>query len=129
MIPCISKGKVMKNILVLLCLVAAMQFSQAHFISGTDLFRMFQSYERVDQNRASASDFNNASQFIGYVQGVYDFIGYTVCLPEGTTSRQIFLTVGNYLKNNPGKWNESGWVAVDWALDSAYHCPGMKKYQ
>lgn len=64
-----------------------------------------------------------AGLYDGYVAGVaYATNGEVWCPTPNVTNGQLKAVVGKYLKENPGKWNESALVLVFVALKQNFPC-------
>jgi hypothetical protein len=59
-----------------------------------------QESEKADAN-ASGTDWNKAYEYVGYISGVYDAIGFLFNLPARVTKGQIMAVVAKYLRIIP----------------------------
>ena len=62
--------------------------------------------------------------FMGYVMSVYDVLETlrSICAPPTIEAAQVFAISGNYIKQNPARWNENATILISEALMKAFPC-------
>lgn len=91
----------------------------AGFFSGNKLVERMREFEKTDTNVKDAN-MADATDYMGYVTGVYDATEYSYNSPEGITRGQICWIVAKYLKEHPERWSESAATLVIDALKEAF---------
>lgn len=106
------------------CLWHLVCTAQAGFYSGNDLVKWLDSYDRVQQDRASAQDAGNASTLMGYVTGITEALHRmdATCPPGNMRIRQVVALTKAELQSAPEQWHEDGDLFVGRALMKAYPC-------
>ena len=97
--------------------------AKAGFLTGNDLYELYKASIRAGQASASDKDFQDTSEYLGYVTGVWDALeGFVVCTGDNITRGQIGDMVGEYLKNNPGIRDKQASSIIMIYLNSKYPC-------
>lgn len=113
----------MKSSFVALAISLACSASYGGFVDGNKLQKLADAHKRVSLPNPSQSDFNDAFQFIGYVQGVHDTLdAISICSPENVTAGQLNAVVKKYLDANPEKWGLEANMLIYYALSKAFPC-------
>lgn len=112
----------MRNkVFILLISLLTIKVCHASYKNGQDLEKGRIEYEK--SNLGIAYDATTYALYAGYIFGVVDSADYKdFCIPINTTGAQLFSIVGNYVKENPDKWNASAYVFVSNALFRAFPC-------
>ena len=116
----------MKNIIAALLLFFSFNNfanSSGYFKTGFDLENGRIAYEKTTaSNNAKYEDTVIAVSYTAYITGIYDVTANFICAPKDVTGFQIMAIVGNFIKDNPKKWNlPSVGIIVD-AISDAYPC-------
>ncbi len=123
----------MRTILAMAALLIA---TTATAKDGNYLIGVARAHERVisatDYRQVLDSDFKDASEYMAYVQGVFDTHMVLAenevmprpffCAPENATVGQVTSIVTKYMKENPDKWGMSAPTIVMKALHDAFPC-------
>lgn len=99
----------------------------AEFMTGNDLLRLAEANNRVTSRTASDADYQDSSQFFGYLQGAFDANRNLVCPPSGFTTGQLSEIVKKFIRNNPEKLHFTGDVIVLLAMSESFTCKQTKK--
>ncbi|MEK6804184.1 MAG: Rap1a/Tai family immunity protein [Nitrospirota bacterium] len=94
--------------------------ASAAFYDGNNLIPMMQEGEKA--NRSEKADYLSASRFMGYVTGVADSLGGSICIPESVTISQLGAIVTKYLNEHPDEWHLAGSHLVTKALRVTFPC-------
>lgn len=116
-----SKGKHLTAFaFAVLCICAWPDASAADFYDGNKLVPMMREGEKAA--RSEEADFLSASRFMGYVTGVSDSLGGSICVPENVTVGQLGAVVTKYLNDHPDQWHLAGSHLVAKALEATFPC-------
>lgn len=97
--------------------------SSAAFMSGNDLYQIYESYKRADSRSAGDRDLLSANEYLGYVTGFADATNGSVYCPGKMVTRgQVASVVGKFLGNNPEVRDMSAQVLLFKSLSSAFPC-------
>lgn len=95
----------------------------AAYWDGYKLKEMFDAYDRADNGRPLATDYQDVGQVNGFVVGVHDSVeGTIICVPAKVKLGQLVGIVKKYIRDNPEKWNEPASDLVMQALSSTFPC-------
>ncbi|HFT2748685.1 Rap1a/Tai family immunity protein [Klebsiella quasipneumoniae] len=112
----------MKKWLLALVFVVALP-AKAGFITGNELYELYKASIRAEQASPSEKDLVDASEYLGYVTGVWDTLeGFAVCTGDKITRGQIGDMVGEYLKSNPGIRDKQASSIILIYLNAKYPC-------
>ncbi len=77
-----------------------------------------------EKQARGAPDFSflSVGQYVGFVTGVHDTIGSSLCTPKVTIG-QVLAIVAKYLNANPALWSQPAHRLVTRALREAFQCP------
>lgn len=109
-------------VFVLMTSIVTIPAGAAGLEFGYELKQALDFSETYEKTQQPALGFM-AGMYHGYVLGVaYATNGDVWCPPPNTTNGQLKAVVAKYLKENPGKWNESALVLVFIALKQNFPC-------
>jgi nucleoside diphosphate kinase len=116
-----KEKRVIKIFIGILVFILSLPAS-AGFLDGNDLVSNMREYERAGRSDPN-TDYMVATEFRGYVIGVYDTLELTnsVC-SRSAAKRQIGAVVTKYLNDNPARWSEPAAMLVADALKSTFPC-------
>lgn len=95
--------------------------ASAYFYDGNQLIPMMREGERAERSENGA-DYLKASRFMGYITGVADALGTSVCLPDNVTIAQLGAVVTKYLNEHPDQWHLTGSHLIESALRTIFPC-------
>ncbi len=82
----------------------------------------------LDEAARPGGDFEYRAMALGFVAGVHDLLlDGSVCTPDQIRGRKLLLAVRNWMKRNPGRWDEVAAKTVRTALLETYPCPPTGK--
>jgi hypothetical protein len=80
--------------------------------------REFENAERRDPG----TQWEDAGVYLGYVLGVFDLMGDSLCGTDRVNVRQVSAIVAKYLNEHPEQWSQSASLLVTRALRAAFPC-------
>lgn len=123
----------MPRTILAVALLLVSVFANAQFRTGSTFiehWRAWQKGENQGLNSLTEDEWRDANQYRAYIIGVNDGIWWAtsdpdlkdICIPDGTTTDQLYKVVSNYLEGNPTNWNRTGMFIVWDALRKAWPC-------
>jgi hypothetical protein len=104
------------SIITLILLLLASVHASAAYLTTTQLFQ----YLEEDMRGGEEYGHGFAS---GYAIGLADAVdGTIVCIPKGTSVKQVKLVLFNFLKAHPERWASAAEISVVKALQDAWPC-------
>ncbi len=95
----------------------------AGYYNGNDLNTWSESAERIANGKAQTLDYQAAALLNGYISGVVDSMdGVFLCVPDGTTTKQLRFIVVKHLHANPEKWRSNASLTIFNALSPVFPC-------
>ena len=121
----VSKMTIIVALILLTTPLAHAQCYGTQWMSGTMLIGLWEGNKRCDALSAKATTEDNAYslQYMGYVVGVSEAMGWLIEIPTGTTVEQICHVVGKYLDAHPQDWHLPACTLVVAAVLEAYSTP------
>jgi len=91
-----------------------------YFTDGNELVSNLYEHEKAERRET----FNGVGDglFMGFVIGVTDTLGDTLCISGKVTGRQVYAIAAKYLKEHPEQWSQPAYQLVTSALRSAFPC-------
>ena len=114
----------MKKILIAACITFLSSVVQADQLSGNDLFKMLQEYNKLFLGDSSINE-REAGVYMGYIQGVAEIYQHQglICIPDGILGGSVLgMGIGMYLNFNQDKLELPARELVYKALVEVYPC-------
>jgi hypothetical protein len=96
------------------------QTAKIVFVTGQDLHEYAKAQDRQKQ---SPQDIANTGKLFGYVMAIAELHDQrSFCVPDGVNSEQLVAITTKFIKANPARWHEPGYLLVAESLSPAFPC-------
>jgi hypothetical protein len=113
----------MRKLFVLVAMLLLTTTSFAGYYTGNDLKKWSEASDRISQGRSRDGDYQESAIFTGFVTGVADAVqGDFICVPVGTSVRQLKAMVDKFMNENPATWGKDASLLVMYALTPDFPC-------